>query len=62
MNMRVIKIVTRLQPEEAHTLIGFLDEVRDTLMQTYGTEIRAMLRAAATTRESGVTEEDEAPF
>lgn len=58
--MRVIKIVTRLRAEDAHSLIEFLDEVRDTLMQTYGLEIRAMLQDA-TTQATDRTEED-APF
>lgn len=62
MSMRIIKIVTHMRPEDAHTLIEFLDDVRDTLMQTYGAEIRAMLQEAITTRESGGTEEDEEPF
>jgi len=57
MSMRVIKIVTRLRAEDAHTLIEFLDEVRDTLMHTYGPEIRAMLQHA-TTREEGALDED----
>ena len=57
MSMRVIKIVTRLRAEDAHTLIEFLDEVRDTLMQTYGTEIRAILQHA-TTGEAGALDED----
>lgn len=56
MSMRIIKIVTRLRAEEAHTLIEFLDEVRDMLMQTYGPEIRAMLQHA-TTREAGASDE-----
>jgi len=46
-----------LRAEEAHTLIEFLDEVRDTLMQTYGTEIRAILQHA-TTGEAGALDED----
>ncbi len=62
MSMRVIKIVTYLRPEDAHTLIAFLDDVRDTLMQTYGAQIRTMLQQAITTRESGGAEEDEEPF
>lgn len=62
MSIRVIKVVTRLRPEDAHTLIEFLDDVRDTLMLTYGLEIRAMLKAATTTRESEDAEEDEEPF
>lgn len=60
--MRIIKIVTHLRPEDAHTLIGFLDDVRDTLMQTYGPEIRARLQEAITTRKMGSAEEDEEPF
>ena len=62
MSMRIIKIATHLRPEDAHTLIEFLDDVRDTLMQTYGAEIRAMLKEATTTREVGNAEEDEEPF
>lgn len=62
MNMRVIKIVTHLRAEDAHTLIELLDDLRDTLMQTYGAEIRAMLLQATTTRESGSAEEDDEPF
>ena len=61
MSMRIIKIVTHLRPEDAHTLIEFLDDVRDTLMQTYGAEIRAMLKEA-TTREARSAGKDEEPF
>ena len=61
MNMRVIKIVTHLQPEDVHTLIAFLDDVRDTLMQTYGAEIRTMLQQATTTQEAGSVEENDEP-
>ena len=57
MSMRIIKIVTRLRAEDAHTLIEFIDEVRDILMQTYGAEIRAMLQHA-TTREATASDED----
>lgn len=62
MSRRVIKIVARLRAEDAHTLIEFLDDVRDTLMQTYGREIRTMLREAETTRGPGNAEEDDQPF
>ena len=62
MSMRIIKIVTRLRPEDAHTLIEFLDDARDTLMQAYGWEIRAILQQATTTRESGSAEKDDEPF
>jgi hypothetical protein len=57
MSMRIIKFVTRLRAEDAYTLIEFLDEVRDALMQTYGAQIRAMLQHA-TTRATDRTEEN----
>ena len=44
--MRVNKIVTHLQPGEAYTLIEFLDQLRDVLMQTYGDDIEVMLKEA----------------
>ena len=47
MSMRVHKIVTHLCPEEAFTLIEFLDQVRDVLMQTYGDEMKTMLQEAS---------------
>ncbi len=62
MSMRIIKIVTHLRAEDARTLIGFLDDVRDTLMLTYGPEIKAMLREAETSRKMRNAEEDEEPF
>ena len=62
MSMRVNTIITHLRPEDAHTLIEFLDQVRDALMQTYSGEIRAMLREAETTRAPGKPEEDDKPF
>lgn len=47
MSMRIHKLTTHLQPEEAYTLIEFLDQLRDVLMQTYGEEIMAMLQEAS---------------
>jgi hypothetical protein len=44
--MRVLSLVTHLQPDEAYALIGFLDQLRDALMQSYEGEIRAMLQQA----------------
>jgi len=44
--MRVNKIVTHLQPGEAYTLIEFLDQLREVLMQTYGDDIEVMLKEA----------------
>lgn len=44
MIMRVHQIVTHLRPEDAYTLIEFLDQLRDMLMQTYSDEIRIFLQ------------------
>ena len=60
MSMRVNTIITHLRPEDAITLIEFLDQVRDVLAQTYDREIRAMMQEATTTFESdGAAGEDE---
>lgn len=47
MTMRVNKIVTHLRSGEAHTLVEFLDQLREVLMQTYGDDITAMLQEAS---------------
>lgn len=47
MTMRVNQITTYLRPEDAYTLIEFLDQVREMLMQTYGDEIMALLQEAS---------------
>lgn len=44
MNMRVHRLVTYMQAEEAYTLVEFLDQLRATLMQAYGDEITCMLQ------------------
>ena len=45
--MRVSKLTTYLRPEDAYTLVEFLDQVREMLLQTYGEEIVAMLQEAS---------------
>lgn len=45
--MRVNKIATHLQPGEAYTLVEFLDQLREVLMQTYGDDITTMLKEAS---------------
>jgi len=45
--MRVNKIITHLQPGEAYTLVEFLDQLREVLMQAYGDDITAMLQEAS---------------
>ncbi len=44
MTMRVSKIITYLRPEDAHTLVEFLDQLREILLQTYGDDIKTMLQ------------------
>ena len=52
MTMRVNQITTHLRPEDAYTIVEFLDQLRAMLMQTYGDEIVALLQEASP-RESG---------
>jgi hypothetical protein len=47
MSMRTHRLTTYLRPEDAYTLVEFLDQVRDMLMETYGDEIRIFLQEAA---------------
>lgn len=58
MTMRTHRLVTYLRAEDALTLIEFLDQLRDVLMQTYGEDIRAMLQEA-TSREPDEMDGDE---
>ena len=44
MSMRVHRLVTYMQAEDAYTLVEFLDQLRATLMQAYGDEITRMLQ------------------
>ena len=59
--VRVNTIITHLSPEEAITLIEFLDQVREVLMQTYGDDIKKLLQAASR-RESGNVIVHDPPF
>ncbi len=59
--MRVNRIVTHLQPEEAYTLVEFLDQLREMLMQTYGEDITTMLQEASQ-HDSSVEYEDDEVF
>ena len=42
--MRTHRLTTYLQAEEACTLIEFLDQVRDMLLEAYGDDITATLQ------------------
>lgn len=50
MTMRVSKITTHLRAEDAYTIVEFLDQVREMLMQAYGDEIVALLQEASPRR------------
>ena len=62
MTMRVSTLITHLRPEQAHTLIECLEQLRDALLQTYGQDIRALLQEAAASHESSDADDDEVPF
>ena len=63
MSMRINTLVTYLRPEEAATLIEFLDQVREVLVGTYGDEVTAMLREASQpARQRELWAEDEEEF
>ena len=47
MTMRVSQITTHLRPEDAYTIIEFLDQLRAMLIATYGDEIVALLQEAS---------------
>jgi len=47
MTMRIHTLVTHLQPHEAYTLIEFLDQLRESLLQVYGEEVTTMLKEAS---------------
>jgi hypothetical protein len=52
MAMRISTLVTRLKPEDAYTVIEFLDQLRDLLIAIYGDEITAMLKEASQRQSS----------
>lgn len=43
MSMTVIKITTHWEAEEAHSVIEFLDQLREVLWQHYGEEVTQMI-------------------
>lgn len=48
MPMKVTRLYTHWDAEQAHTVITFLDEVRERLCEIYGEAIVEMLRTSAT--------------
>ena len=62
MSMRVNTIITHLRAEDAYTLIEFLDQVRDALIQTYGDDVKAILAASQRASQQPLWGEDDEPF
>jgi hypothetical protein len=62
MSMHVHKLATHLRAEEAATLVEFLDQLREMLMQAYGDDIAHMLRQASGAHESRDGWGEEEPF
>jgi hypothetical protein len=62
MSMRVNTFVTHLRPEDAYTIIKFIDQLRDVLMQNYGDDIRMFLQDVMPPPETGIGEEDDEVF
>ena len=47
MSMRITRLQTHWSAEEAHTVIGFLEALRDQLWEIYGDTVVDMLREAS---------------
>jgi hypothetical protein len=60
--MRTHRLTTYLRAEEACSVIEFLDQVRDMLLETYGDDITAMLQQNSGPHEPTELFEDEEPF
>lgn len=61
MSMRINTIDTHLRPDDALTLIEFLDQLRMVLTQTYGRDIETMLQECCT-QYTGSADDDDVPF
>jgi hypothetical protein len=62
MSLHVHKLATHLRPEEAATLVEFLDQLREVLMQAYGDDIATMLQQASQAQASWKSWDEEEPF
>lgn len=61
--MRTHRLTTYLRADEACSLIEFLDQLRDMLLEAYGDDITTMLQqASAQQREPRDLFDDEEPF
>jgi len=51
MSMKVTRLYTHWTPTEAHTIIEFLDLLRDQLSDIYGDQIVSLLREASVSQD-----------
>jgi hypothetical protein len=51
MPMKITRLTTHWDPGEAHTIVEFLDRLRDELWETYGDEIITLLQQAAVSHQ-----------
>ena len=61
MSMKVTRLYTHWDAEQAHTVIAFLDEIRERLCEIYGEQIVEMLRTAET-ESTGNAQQTELDF
>ena len=49
MSMKTTRLYTYWDPDQAHTILEFLDQLRDQIWEIYGDEIVDLLRNASNT-------------
>jgi hypothetical protein len=59
--MKITRLTTHWGPDEAHTIIEFLDRLRDELWETYGDDVIDLLRDGAN-NQIGDEHQTELPF
>ena len=62
MSMRICTLATHLRAEDAHTLIEFLDQLRDVIARVYGPEIMAMMQQVQGASEVVSEADTDVPF
>ncbi len=61
MPMKIARLTTHWDADQAHTILEFLDELRDQLCEIYGDEIIDLLRDGSINR-IGDQQQTELPF
>ncbi len=51
MSMKVTRLYTHWSPAEAHTIIEFMDHLRDQIVESYGDEIANLMREACVAQD-----------